>query len=116
MANIKNVFERRRRRDSYRYSNTDKPVLGVFRSSKHMSIYVSQDKKVLFSIGTVSKELPSELKNKNNIETSQWLGNVMAGKLKSMNIDSVVFNKSGYKFHGRIAEVAKVIRESGIKC
>lgn len=113
---MKNVFERRRKRDSYKYSKTDKPVIGVHRSNKHMSVYVSQDRKVIFTVGTVSKGIPSELKDKNNIKTSQWLAGVVADKLKAMKIDEVVFNKSGYKYHGRVAEVAKVIRENGIRC
>lgn len=110
------TFERRRKRDAFRYGKTDKPVLGVMRSNKHMNIYLSQDKKVVFSVGTTSKELPAELKAKNNLKSSEWLGNMVAAKLKTLNIAEVVFNKSGYKFHGKIAEVARVIRESGIKC
>ena len=116
MVNTKIAFDRRRARDSYKYGHSDKPVLGVFRSNKHINVYLSKDKKVLCSVGTNCKTLPEALKNKNNLHSSEWVALELASKLKSLNISEVVFNKSGYKFHGRVAHIVKIIRENGIKC
>ena len=117
MVNL-GTFARRRRRDSYKISVAagSTPVLGVFRSNKYSYAYVRQDGRVVCAISNLGKSVPAEIKAHNNNETAKWIGNQLVEKLKDHKIGKIVFNKSGYRFHGRIKTIVDTIREGGIQC
>ena len=113
----KETFTRRRARDTYKVvSKTDKHVLGVFRSNKYLYAYLTSGDKTLFTISNLGKEVPAEIKSKNNRSTAEWVGTKVAEQLQSMKIDTIVFNKSGYKFHGIVKNLIDTVRERGIRC
>jgi large subunit ribosomal protein L18 len=92
----------------------ERPRLAVFRSLRHISVQVIDDVagKTLLSVNSGSKEMG--LKGK-NIEVSKKVGQEVAKKAIEMGINEVVFDRSGYLYHGRIKALADAAREAGLK-
>jgi large subunit ribosomal protein L18 len=112
--------ERKRARDSYSIRSKNRSslhIVSVFRSNKnlHVSLQEAQGK-CLLSISTNSKNAPENIKGHSNIESANWVGNELANKMQELNISKIVFNKSGYKFHGKIKAILDSIRNRGIEC
>ena len=97
--------------------NSSRPRLCVFRSLKNMYAQVIDDSqgKTLAAASTVEKEIKSDLKNTGNIEASKLLGKKIAERAKAKGIETVIFDRGGYLYHGRVKAVAEAARESGLK-
>ena len=95
-----------------------KPRVSVFRSLKHLSIQVIDDEHHRTILGISTRER-SFKKDKascfSNKETALLLGQQMGKILLKSNIKEAVFDRSGYKYHGKVEKIATGIRESGIK-
>ncbi len=89
----------------------ERPRLSVFRSGRHMYAQIIDDQagKTLVAFST----LEGNLKNK-NLATAKQVGAEIAKRAIGKNIKSVVFDRSGYVFHGRIKAVADGAREAGL--
>jgi large subunit ribosomal protein L18 len=96
---------------------SSRPRLCVFRSLNYMYAQVIDDSqgKTLASASTVEKDIRSNLKHTGNIEASKLLGKTIAERAKAKGIESVVFDRGGYLYHGRVKAVAESARESGLK-
>ena len=94
--------------------NQEVPRLSVFRSSKHFyaQILDSLGSKVIVSASTLEKDLkiPS-----NNLDGASKVGKVVAERAMKNGIKKVVFDRSGYKYHGRIKALADSARKSGLE-
>ena len=90
------------------------PRLSVFRSSKHfyVQLFDSIGSKVIASASTIEKE--AKAKN-NNLESAKDLGKKIAERALENGIKKVVFDRSGYKYHGRIKALADSAREAGLE-
>ena len=100
------------------HGTSDKPRLSVYRSLNHIYTQLVDDSsgKVLSSASTLSKEIQSELKSaKNKVDKSKIVGTLIAKKATEKNIATVVFDRSGYRYHGRVQAVADGAREGGLK-
>ncbi len=96
----------------------EKPRLVVFRSLHHIYTQLVDDinGKTLLSISSNAKEIADKLTvEKSKIAKSKLIGKFTAEKALSQNINSVVFDRNGYLFHGRIKAVADGARENGLK-
>ncbi len=95
----------------------EKPRLSVFRSNKGVFAQVIDDieGKTIAGIGTYNKELKAAGKGKTHKELSALVGAKIAAKLKESKIDTVVFDRGAYKYHGTVAALADAVREAGIK-
>ncbi|MEK6646947.1 MAG: 50S ribosomal protein L18 [Candidatus Firestonebacteria bacterium] len=93
------------------------PRLCVFRSQKHISVQAVDDEtgKVITGCATYSPELKGKLTSTKNISAAKALGELMAKKLLKKEIIKVVFDRSGYLYHGRIKELADSARNAGLK-
>ncbi len=91
--------------------DADRPRLAVYRSSKHIYAQIIDDNtgKTLASFSTVEGNL-----NKKNLSMAKQVGQEIAKRALSKNIKSVVFDRSGYVFHGRVKAVAEGAREAGL--
>jgi large subunit ribosomal protein L18 len=89
-----------------------KPRLNVFRSLSNIYVQLIDD-----SIGkTLVSASSSEVKIKGNkTESAQEVGKLVAEKAKSLGINQVVFDRAGYKYHGRIKSLADAARAAGLK-
>ncbi|SRR6056297_161985 len=93
---------------------SDRPRLSVFRSRRIVYIQLIDDSagKTLASVN--EKELKKG-KNKNKTDISFEAGKVIAEKARKIKIETAVFDKGGYKYHGRVKAVAEGARENGLK-
>ena len=88
------------------------PRLNVFRSNTNMYAQIIDDETGRTLVSTSSLELKLD---KNNIETAKKVGESIAKKAIEAKITKVVFDRSGYLYHGRIKALAESAREAGLK-
>lgn len=91
-----------------------RPRLSVFRSNKSIYCQLIDDVNgtTLASATSTDSGIP---KDANRLEQAKQVGSIMAGKAKDLNIDTVVFDRGGYLYHGRIKALADGARENGLK-
>ncbi len=92
----------------------ERPRLTIFRSGKHTYAQLIDDTthNTLVSASTVEKSFSG--KGKSNIEAAATIGKLIAERAKDKNIKDVVFDRSGYLYHGRVSSVANSAREAGL--
>jgi large subunit ribosomal protein L18 len=108
---------RRKRSIRKRLSGTTaRPRLSVFRSSKHIYAQVIDDTtgETLVSASTQSPELRDNIAGKQKIERATMVGQLIAQKTLAKEIRSVVFDRNGFIYHGRVKAVADAAREGGL--
>jgi large subunit ribosomal protein L18 len=93
-----------------------RPRLAVFRSNKHISAQVIDDRsgRTLASASTLEKELRQAGPTSNNAAAST-VGRTVAERAKAAGVSQVVFDRGGFLYHGRVAAVADAAREAGLE-
>ena len=112
---IKNTSRiRRAKKSRIHIKNQESPRLSVFRSSRHFyaQIFDSVGSRVIVSASTVEKDLKID---SNNVEGAVSVGKKIAERALENGIKKVVFDRSGYKYHGRIKALADSAREAGLE-
>ncbi len=91
--------------------------LCVFRTPRHVyaQIIAPDSANVLVSASTVDKEIRSKVKTTGNVEAAAVVGKVLAERAKAAGISNVAFDRSGFKYHGRVKALADSARENGIE-
>jgi large subunit ribosomal protein L18 len=94
----------------------EKPRLAVFRSNRQIYVQVVDDQKgsTLLAVSSKEKEIAGKTGIKKT-EQAKLVGKSLASRCREMGIESVVFDRSGYKYHGRIKSLADAAREGGLK-
>jgi large subunit ribosomal protein L18 len=120
MANKRGDIGRLRRKMRVRKKvrGTDaRPRVCVFRSNKHIYAQIISDDqgKTLATVSTLSKELAEATKNAKPIEAAKRVGIALAKVCQEKNIRSVVFDRNGFLYHGRVKAVADGAREGGLE-
>ena len=108
--------ERRKRRVRAKIAGTsDRPRLSVFRSSQHIYAQVisADGNKVLASASTLDKELRDGATG--NIDAATKVGKLVAERAKAAGVSQVAFDRSGFKYHGRVKALADAAREGGLE-
>ena len=101
-----------------RFSGTaERPRLAVFRSNNHMYAQIIDDTvgNTLVAASTVEKEVKAQLDKTNNVDAAAYLGTVIAQRAIEKGIDTVVFDRGGFIYQGKIAALAEAAREAGLK-
>ena len=98
----------------------EKPRLTIYRSLKHVYVQLIDDSsgKTLTGISSRSPHLKSsieKLAGKGKTELSRLIGNEIAKKARELKIESVVFDRNGFIYHGRVKAIAEGAREGGLK-
>jgi len=93
----------------------DKPRMTVYRSNKQISVQVIDDRKgnTLVSASSLVKDIASQEGNKS--EKAAMVGKLVAEKARGAGIETVVFDRNGYLYHGRVKQLADAAREAGLK-
>jgi large subunit ribosomal protein L18 len=106
---------RRRIRSTIR-GTADRPRLSIFKSNKHVYLQLINDldNLTIMSVSTKSADLKKEIKDKAALEASKIIGKALAEAAKDKGIDQVVFDRSGYKYHGIVKAAAEGAREGGL--
>jgi len=91
--------------------------LCVFRSLKHIYAQVIDDElgHTLASASTLDPEIRSEARTKRKAEAAKLVGQLVAKRALERGTTTVVFDRGGYKYHGRVKAVAEAAREAGLK-
>lgn len=90
--------------------------LVVTRTPRHIyAQIIDRDDHVLACASTLEKALVKGLKTTGNIDAAKVVGKAVAERALSAKVDTVAFDRSGYKFHGRVAALADAAREAGLK-
>ena len=94
-----------------------RPRLAVFRSDKHIYAQVIDDAtgRTVAHVSTLDKDLRGSVKRGGNVAAAKAVGSAIAERLKGKGIVSVVFDRGGYLYHGRIKALAEAAREAGLK-
>lgn len=93
------------------------PRLSVLRTGQHLyaQIFTADGSKVLASASTVQSDVRDGLKNGKNADAATKVGQTIAEKAKAAGIEKVAFDRSGYRYHGRIKALADAAREGGLQ-
>jgi large subunit ribosomal protein L18 len=94
------------------FGTSIRPRLSVFRSLKGINVQLIDDKTGKTLVSASAREVKNK---KDKIEVAFEVGKIIAKKAKELNIKSVVFDRAGYKYHGRVKAVADGAREGGLK-
>ena len=108
-------FKRKKRIRARVEGTAERPRLSVFRSNRHLYVQLVDDVKghTLVAASTSEEELKGKVGG--TIEGAKTLGNLVAKRALAKNISQVVFDRSGYLYHGRIKALADAAREGGLK-
>ena len=111
------IRENKHRKIRNRFSGTaERPRLAVFRSNNHMYAQIIDDTvgKTLVAASTVEKDVKAELKKTNDVEAAAYLGKVIAQRALDAGIKSVVYDRGGFIYQGKIKALAEAAREAGL--
>ena len=112
------VREQKHRRLRNRFSGTaERPRLAVFRSNNHMYAQIIDDTvgNTLVSACTLQKVVKAELEKTNNVDAAAYLGTVIAKKALEKGITTVVFDRGGFIYQGKVKALADAAREAGLE-
>ena len=95
----------------------ERPRLAVFRSNNHMYVQIIDDvaKTTLVSASTLQKDVKEKLEKTNDVAAAAYLGTVIAKKAQEAGIKSVVFDRGGFIYQGKIQALADAAREAGLE-
>ena len=95
----------------------ERPRLSVYRSSGHIYAQIIEDTNgyTLAAASTLSKDVVGSLKSKGNVEAAKAVGTAIAKQALAKNIDTVVFDRYGFLYQGRVQALADAAREAGLK-
>ncbi|HTP98674.1 MAG TPA: 50S ribosomal protein L18 [Casimicrobiaceae bacterium] len=117
METKKEARSRRARKTRVRITEQRATRLVVSRSNSHIyaQIIAPDGDKVLASASTIEADVRKDVKNGGNKAAAELVGKRIAEKAKSLGIQSVAFDRSGFRFHGRVKALADAARAGGLK-
>ena len=106
-----------RRLRNHLSGTAERPRLAVFRSNNHMYAQIIDDTvgHTLVAASTLQKDVKAELEKTNNVDAAAYLGKVIAQKALDKGIKTVVFDRGGFIYQGKIQALAEAAREAGLE-
>lgn len=113
----KNRVERHKRVRKKISGTPEKPRFNVYKSNANIYAQIIDDTegKTLVQASSIDKELKETLKNGGNMEAAKAVGSLIGKRAKEKGIEKVVFDRSGYLYHGKIKELGDAAREAGLE-
>jgi large subunit ribosomal protein L18 len=108
---------RQRRVRAHLSGTTQRPRLNIFRSLSNIYAQVIDDGdgKTLASASTIDPDVVSQIVGKSKVDSARIVGRIVAERAKTAGITTVVFDRAGYRYHGRVAALAEGAREAGLE-
>lgn len=108
---------RRAKRTRMRIRKSAVPRLSVHRTPRHIyaQILAPGDSRVVASASTIDKELRSEIGYGGNVAAAAVVGRVIAERGRAAGVSRVAFDRSGFRYHGRVKALAEAAREHGLE-
>jgi len=99
------------------FGTPERPRLAVYRSLRHIYALLIDDVsgRTLTSVSTLTPEIREQIKGMKKTEQAAVVGRKIAEKAKALGIERVVFDRRGFKYHGRVKSLADAAREAGLK-
>jgi large subunit ribosomal protein L18 len=93
------------------------PRLTVYRSGRHIyaQVIASEEGNVIAAASTLQKDVREGLKSTSNKDAAKAVGKAVGERAVAAGVSDVAFDRSGYQYHGRVAELADAAREAGLK-
>ena len=109
--------KKHRRLRNHIVGTAQRPRLCVFRSNNHMYAQIIDDTvgRTLVSASTLQKDVKAELEHTDDVKAAAYLGTVIGKKAVEAGIESVVFDRGGYIYHGKVKALADAAREAGLE-
>jgi len=110
--------QRRHKRTRLRVQGTaERPRLNVFRSLRHIYAQVIDDtaSRTMLSASTLDDEIAQQLGKLNKMEQAKLVGEILAKRALEKGVKQVVFDRGGYKYHGRVKALAEGARAGGLQ-
>ena len=116
MANKNQARLKRAKRSRYKIALNDVMRLSVYRTPRHFyaQIYDMSGERVLASASTLDPAIRGSVKHGGNCEAARAVGALVAKNAQSAGVSSVAFDRSGYRYHGRVRAFADAAREHGL--
>ena len=113
---IKKRFARKDRIRKKVKGDSDRPRLTIYKSLRHIYAQIIDDNggKTLAFTSTLGREFKDRMKPSKNLEAAKLIGELIADKALQKGIKSLVFDRNGYIYHGKIAAIVTKVREKGI--
>ena len=115
MNKYKQRVKRKKRLRARILVSNDRPRLTVFRSNKYVYAQIIDDSKGKTIVGYSSQDLPKTKAKKSGTEIAGMVGEELAKKAKAKKIKKVIFDRGGYKYHGKIKAIAEGARKGGLE-
>ncbi len=117
---IKNFRRLRRKKRIHKIvsGTSERPRLAVFRSAKNIyaQLIDDVDNRTLTGVSTLTPDLNGQVSEaKSRVDAAKLVGKAIADKAKALKVETVVFDRGGYLYHGRVKAVAEGARENGLK-
>ena len=107
---------RRARRSRSRMREINAMRLSVHRTPQHIYAQIIESTgNTIASASTVDKALKTDLKTGGNVDAATAVGKLIAERAKDKGVEKVAFDRSGFKYHGRVKALAEAAREAGLK-
>ena len=108
---------RRARKTRAKISELAVPRLSIHRTPRHIyaQVIAASGSEVIASVSTVQSDMKGQLKYSGNIDAATAVGKAIAEKALAAGVSSVAFDRSGFKYHGRVKALADAAREAGLK-
>lgn len=108
---------RRARKTRAKISELAVPRLSIHRTPRHIyaQVIAASGSEVVVSASTVQSDMKSQVKNTGNVEAATAVGKAIAEKAIAAGVTAVAFDRSGFKYHGRVKALADAAREAGLK-
>jgi large subunit ribosomal protein L18 len=96
---------------------TERPRMNIFRSLDNIYVQVIDDTvgRTLVSASTLDKEIAGQIEGKSKVDAAKLVGKLAGERAKEAGISHIVFDRGGYRYHGRVAAVAEGAREAGLE-
>ena len=111
------IRRKARVRRALRAAANGRPRLSVFRSSKQIYVQVIDDAagRTLASASSLEKDVRKDLKTGADVAAATAVGKLVAERAKAAGVSRVIFDRSGYLYHGRVKALAEAAREGGLE-
>ena len=97
------------------FGTAKKPRLSVYRSNKHLFLQLIDDEKGKTILSVSDKEIKTKKKEIKKVDLAYEAGKILAERAGEKKIKQAVFDRGGYRYHGRVEKVAEGAREGGLK-
>ena len=113
----RNRLNRRKRIRSKVHGTAERPRLSVFRSARHIYAQIINDDMgvVMTSASTMEAQLRGSSRNGGNMDAAREVGKLLAERAATKKIETVSFDRGGFKYHGRVKSLAEAVRDGGLK-